>query len=93
MCSCDVYKIDIVTIEERSSVLYRTLFKKVLYGTYKDRKSVVEGKSVGYGVDLGGRRSIKKKKAELSDLRLALLVAILYTVMVFFCSVFSIFFT
>ena len=27
-----------------------------------DRKSVVEGKSVRPGVDLGGRRSIKKKK-------------------------------
>src|SRR3546814_14877642 len=27
-----------------------------------DRKSVVEGKSVSVGVDLGGRRIIKKKK-------------------------------
>ena len=27
-----------------------------------DRKSVVEGESVGYSVDLGGRRTIKKKK-------------------------------
>src|SRR3546814_11144223 len=30
----------------------------------KDRKSVVEGKSVSVRVDLGGRRIIKKKKKE-----------------------------
>src|SRR3546814_20071735 len=30
----------------------------------KDRKSVVEGKSVSVRVDLGGRRIIKKKKIE-----------------------------
>src|SRR3546814_12908115 len=30
----------------------------------RDRKSVVEGKSVSVRVDLGGRRSIKKKKEE-----------------------------
>src|SRR3546814_18585315 len=29
---------------------------------YRDRKSVVEGKSVSVRVDLGGRRNIKKKK-------------------------------
>src|SRR3546814_14425896 len=29
---------------------------------WRDRKSVVEGKSVSVRVDLGGRRSIKKKK-------------------------------
>src|SRR3546814_19444509 len=32
----------------------------------RDRKSVVEGKSVSVRVDLGGRRSIKKKK-NISD--------------------------
>src|SRR3546814_13232258 len=31
-------------------------------GLRKDRKSVVEGKSVSVRVDLGGRRIIKKKK-------------------------------
>src|SRR3546814_12735769 len=31
-------------------------------GAFEDRKSVVEGKSVSVRVDLGGRRSIKKKK-------------------------------
>src|SRR3546814_15989298 len=31
----------------------------------KDRKSVVSGKSVSVRVDLGGRRSIKKKKKHL----------------------------
>src|SRR3546814_14666728 len=31
----------------------------------RDRKSVVEGKSVSVRVDLGGRRSIKKQRAEL----------------------------
>src|SRR3546814_14269260 len=30
----------------------------------RDRKSVVEGKSVSVRVDLGGRRNIKKKKKE-----------------------------
>src|SRR3546814_13959611 len=32
--------------------------------TARDRKSVVEGKSVSVRVDLGGRRFIKKKKKE-----------------------------
>ena len=31
-------------------------------GDKSDRKSVVQGKSVGQGVDLGGRRIIKKVK-------------------------------
>src|SRR3546814_20626062 len=31
----------------------------------RDRKSVVEGKSVSVRVDLGGRRILKKKKHEL----------------------------
>src|SRR3546814_15653003 len=31
----------------------------------KDRKSVVEGKSVSVRVDLGGRRSIKKKNTHI----------------------------
>src|SRR3546814_15769642 len=35
---------------------------RVAFGTgYSDRKSVVSGKSVSVRVDLGGRRSIKKK--------------------------------
>src|SRR3546814_11767046 len=33
-----------------------------------DRKSVVEGKSVSVRVDLGGRRIIKKKKRNTSEL-------------------------
>src|SRR3546814_16479642 len=33
-------------------------------GQPRDRKSVVEGKRVSVRVDLGGRRSIKKKKKE-----------------------------
>src|SRR3546814_11103493 len=33
----------------------------------RDRKSVVEGKSVSVRVDLGGRRIIKKKKPEKED--------------------------
>src|SRR3546814_13809069 len=32
------------------------------YGTIKDRKSVVSGKSVSVRVDLGGRRILKKKQ-------------------------------
>src|SRR3546814_19830857 len=32
--------------------------------TQRDRKSVVEGKSVSVRVDLGGRRRIKKKKSD-----------------------------
>src|SRR3546814_18780078 len=32
---------------------------------YRDRKSVVEGKSVSERVDLGGRRIIKKKKTQI----------------------------
>src|SRR3546814_8319738 len=35
-------------------------------GTRTDRKSVVEGKSVSVSVDLGGSRSIKKKKKNSS---------------------------
>src|SRR3546814_19056660 len=35
----------------------------------KDRKSVVEGKSVSVRVDLGGRRIIKKKNKQLSQMR------------------------
>src|SRR3546814_13259227 len=31
-------------------------------GSFQDRKSVVEGKSVSVRVDLGGRRILKKKK-------------------------------
>src|SRR3546814_18689472 len=31
---------------------------------FEDRKSVVEGKSVSVGVDLGGRRIMKKKRQE-----------------------------
>src|SRR3546814_16409186 len=31
------------------------------FGVYRDRKSVVEGKSVSVRVELGGRRIIKKK--------------------------------
>src|SRR3546814_14269826 len=34
------------------------------YRLIKDRKSVVEGKSVSVSVDLGGRRIIKKTKTE-----------------------------
>src|SRR3546814_13430296 len=33
----------------------------------QDRKSVVEGKSVSVRVDLGGRRSIKKKHTRISN--------------------------
>src|SRR3546814_14344485 len=33
--------------------------------TIKDRKSVVEGKSVSVRVDLGGRRILKKKKEKI----------------------------
>src|SRR3546814_14439636 len=36
--------------------------RRVLPRPHPDRKSVVEGKSVSVRVDLGGRRSIKKKK-------------------------------
>src|SRR3546814_11815380 len=32
------------------------------YKVFADRKSVVSGKRVSVGVDIGGRRSIKKKK-------------------------------
>src|SRR3546814_18506535 len=35
------------------------------HGLVVDRKSVVSGKSVSVRVDLGGRRSIKKKKAKI----------------------------
>src|SRR3546814_18338756 len=34
----------------------------ILQQRHKDRKSVVEGKRVSVRVDIGGRRSIKKKK-------------------------------
>src|SRR3546814_18490846 len=34
------------------------------YGVGRDRKSGVEGKSGSVGVDLGGRRTIKKKKKQ-----------------------------
>src|SRR3546814_12174506 len=38
---------------------------------YTDRKSDVSGKSVSVRVDLGGRRIIKKKEAELQRSRIA----------------------
>src|SRR3546814_18891013 len=37
---------------------------RIFIETEADRKSVVEGKSVSVRVDLGGRRTIKKKKKE-----------------------------
>src|SRR3546814_16131762 len=39
-------------------------FRRLSHRLREDRKSVVEGKSVPLRVDLGGRRSIKKKKIE-----------------------------
>src|SRR3546814_15130134 len=38
-------------------------------GALRDRKSVVSGKCVSVRVDLGGRRSIKKKKKTLTWIR------------------------
>src|SRR3546814_14153021 len=37
-------------------------------GAWRDRKSVVSGKSVSVRVDLGGRRIIKKKNDKLKDI-------------------------
>src|SRR3546814_11362296 len=46
-------------------LLLATLFRLALnVASTRDRKSVVEGKSVSVRVDLGGRRIIKKKKTE-----------------------------
>src|SRR3546814_17348998 len=40
---------------------YNVQHSAALYGPLQDRKSVVWGKSVSERVDLGGRRSIKKR--------------------------------
>src|SRR3546814_11341171 len=43
---------------------------QVLFGVdLEDRKSVVSGKSVSVRVDLGGRRIIKKKKDNTTDIK------------------------
>ena len=47
-----------IPVSEMSDLYVRRAFKKMIMKERKDRKSVVQGKSV----DLGGRRSIKKKK-------------------------------
>src|SRR3546814_16804838 len=39
----------------------------VIVGTCRDRQSVVSGKSVSVGVDIGGRSMIKKKNEEKKD--------------------------
>src|SRR3546814_18603085 len=42
----------------------RSAFRSGIFGSRKDRKKVVQGKSVSVRVDLGARRIIKKKKKE-----------------------------
>src|SRR3546814_16395597 len=50
------------TFKKRSQVSCSRYFSAFLVLSYADRKSVVKGKSVSVGVDLGVRGDIKKKK-------------------------------
>src|SRR3546814_16934781 len=47
---------------DQTPLVLRVHGDEVLVSNTRDRKSVVEGKSVSVRVDLGGRSSIKKKK-------------------------------
>src|SRR3546814_15672398 len=47
---------------QRRGAAHRAAYREGRRQYYKDRKSVVEGRSVSVRVDLGGRRIIKKKK-------------------------------
>src|SRR3546814_11469701 len=47
---------------EGSNPFSRSRFSEPFQGARADRKSVVSGKSVAVGVDLGGRVNLKKKK-------------------------------
>src|SRR3546814_17597278 len=49
-------------IDPRIAALATYWKAEAMYEARKERKSVVEGKSVSVGVDLGGRRIITKKK-------------------------------
>ena len=55
------YTLSLINGKYKMTILY-TLMEFGVVRFNEDRKSVVQGKSVVDGVDLGGRRIIKKKK-------------------------------